>query len=56
MVQDHLAWKTSAGVMGMLSVNCVFGVIGLDVYVVLLWKGWCLYVEVNELFGGLYAL
>ena len=60
VVQDHLVLKTSAGDMGkftsLVSVNGVSGVVGLDIYVLLLWKGWCLYVEVNELFGGLYAL
>ena len=53
MVEDHLVLKTSAEDMwklaGLVCVNCASCVIGIDVDVVVLWKGWCWYVGVNRL-------
>jgi hypothetical protein len=41
VVEDHLVLKTSAGdvwkLTGLVGVQCVSGVVGLNVYVVLLW-------------------
>lgn len=43
MVEDHLVLKTSSGDMwkltGLVSVECLSGVVGIYVFVVLLWEG-----------------
>ena len=60
MVEDHLISKTSAGNMwklaGLVSVQCVTGVVGLDVDITLLWEGWWWYDGLNSLLGGADAL
>ena len=43
MVEDHLVLKTSTGdvwkLTGLVGVQCVSSVVGLDVYGMLLWLG-----------------
>ena len=60
VVEDHLISITSAGNMwklaGLVGVQCVTGVVGLDVDITLLWEGWWWYDRLNSLLGGADAL
>jgi len=45
-------WKLSS----LVGVQCVVGVVGLDVDVILLWVGWWWCDGLNLLLGGAYTL